>query len=88
MTLRDLLLDHRVQMYKEPRFTDSFEYLSCLVVGTNYHFIPASTENQTQVACMYGLCLNHRITLSFPMITHDEMKGCWFSEMGNLILLA
>ncbi len=43
---------------------DLFECLSSLVVEANYHYIPASTWNRTQDACMGWICLNHWTMLS------------------------
>ncbi len=55
-TLWDHLLTNALQWYKEPRFIDPFQHISCLAVGTNYLF--ASTGNRTcviWVVCMSAL---------------------------------
>ncbi len=63
-TLRNFSFANRLQWYKVTWFVDSFEHISCLVAGTNYHF-PASRGNLTQATSMSGNWLNYQTTLSW-----------------------
>ncbi len=89
LTLKDLLLFHRAQQYKEPLFID---LLYNVILYDHLPFFHASTRNRSWATSMGANCLDHQTMLSLlvPSMLNSSpcIKPFWFTiNMGICLLI-